>query len=97
MLLVVTAFAVWLGWELNYIQQRQAARKLANNSLLARDVVAVGKERPRIPVWRTMLGDEAVTIMWLKEGISDEEAARTVSLFPEAEVLCPPHWKTVSP
>ncbi|HEY1601127.1 MAG TPA: hypothetical protein VGG64_16105 [Pirellulales bacterium] len=64
---------------------------------MAREAVLVGQERPQIPVWRTMLGDEAVTCLWVKADTSDEESARTIALFPEAQVRCPPHWTKVTP
>ncbi len=100
MLLVIAASACFAIWLRNHsiVYQRRVARQRARTVLLATDYVIVdGREQPRIPTWRTMLGDEAVICMWLKEDTSDEEAARTIALFPEAEVRCPPFWTKGAP
>ena len=69
---MMTVWAVWLGWELNYIRERQAVRDLVTKqggtAMTCADVAefAVRNEVPykpaSIPFWRRVLGDEAMEL-----------------------------------
>ena len=79
MLALVTAFAVWLGWELSYIRERRAWVS-ENQALLD----APPLEDVRIPPWRVWLGDEPVPGIIMLDQWTDEEWRRVKRLFPEA-------------
>ena len=103
LLLLVTVFAVWLGWELKFIRDRQAWLRenavLVDPEMRPDDVFPGGsyvimpplRLPPRyeasIPTWRKWLGDEAVP--WIIEGEdwTDIDRARAVRLFPEAKLI----------
>src|SRR5579863_2209083 len=67
MLLLVTVFAVWLSWELNYVRHRKACVakvsavgqvvSCATNQEWAKQSGTV-HEPFRIPWWRRLMGDE---------------------------------------
>jgi hypothetical protein len=99
MLLAMVISNLFVFWLRNHsvVYQRQVARGRTKGVLLASEVTIVGRERARIPAWRTMFGDEAIALMWLRDDASAEEATRMVTLFPEAEVRCPPFWTKVAP
>ena len=74
MLLLVTVFAVWLGWELSYIRERRAyAQGCADrgrpcvfvSEASAQGLDKLGVALPTIPIWRRWLGDEAVVLVGL--------------------------------
>jgi hypothetical protein len=86
---VVTIFAVWLGWELKFIRERQAflMRAGADRTWYVMSSQLDGPITPRhriptIPFWRRWLGDEAVAIMEPPHGIAADEEID--ALFPEA-------------
>jgi hypothetical protein len=87
----------WLGAEMRFVRQRQMAREHAGKVFPAdewdgmRQALMPERARPQIPVWRTMLGDEAILYLLLSMDTSDEELARMVALFPEADVHRPTH------
>lgn len=92
---MVTVFACWLGWEVKYVHQRQAALSEIGKHpgsyaflLSDFDVVSLrnwwpepGSE-PRIPVWRTWIGDETAVGIGLADG-TEEDIKRVRELFPE--------------
>ncbi len=95
MLLLVTALAIWLGWELRYIRQRQAnIREIEQLGGYAVTVADEGKtSRPlkfkaKVPVWRLWLGDKAVARFRIPDG-ADKVLGDYQSLFPEADK---PHY-----
>ena len=95
---MVTIFAVWLGWELNFIRQRKAMRKWieangwVSTASEASPDLPVDKQlfdpSPRsvhIPVWRRLLGDEAIAYVGIgKESPSAANWHSAKRLFPEA-------------
>jgi hypothetical protein len=76
---LVTVFAVWLGWELSYIRERRAWTR-ENQALLD----APPLEDVRIPAWRVWLGDEPVAGLVILDNWTDDEWRRVKYLFPEA-------------
>jgi hypothetical protein len=89
MLLLVTVFGVWLGWELNFIRERQAWIRDNEQALMPKP----GSTREAsIPWWRNSLGDRAIPSILVAMDASAQEREQLQSLFPEAEV-----WNFVSP
>jgi hypothetical protein len=101
MLLLVTVFAVWLAWELNYIRARRAARSTFHGSSTNGRVgistrmwnqpappgaLTKGFSDAHIPFWRTWLGDEAITLVMIVTDDAKPEYERMTYLFPEAVV-----------
>jgi hypothetical protein len=92
MFVVVTAFAVWLAWELNYIRERQAflAWVQHKNAEITDDrttwtfTYAPRAVRPEIPFWRRWPGDRAVDAIDFPLKWSAADRHRAKALFPEA-------------
>lgn len=88
MFVVVTAIAVWLGWELNYIRERrefsQRPRVLGFNQLESIHD-GMGVDLPTIPFWRRWLGDHAILNIAIRDS-PEEDASDAMRLFPEAEI-----------
>jgi hypothetical protein len=95
MFVVVTVFALWLGWELKFIRDRKAMQtwlKENGGSVMSVDEGyqiaghwGGGFVPPSIPWWRRMLGDEPIPSV----GLPREEPKykdRCSLLFPEAEI-----------
>jgi hypothetical protein len=97
MFVVVTAFAVWLGWELKFIRDRK-------NFLVLLDEYRADhwRDQPRaasisswfqipaheeagIHFWRRWLGDEAQSVILLPGNTSETHLRQARSLFPEAK------------
>jgi hypothetical protein len=98
MFVVVTVFAIWLGWELKFVRERKIACARANDRTLTIDSVQqwrremhFGADMPnhrdaKIPPWRRWMGDEPVAcILCLSD--SEREMRR---LFPEAAINVQP-------
>jgi len=85
MLIAVTIFACWLGWELSYIRERKTwLRQNDFHGLLTGVTVWKGSSgKTHIPWWRTMLGDEAVGVIKFPAHWPDERCDHTMRLFPE--------------
>ena len=86
LLVAVTFFALWLGWEMHYIRERRVF--LASN----REVIAAGPKRhlmmrktqykpAEIPLWRRWLGDEAVDVIQMPFAAGDEVHIKARALF----------------
>ncbi len=85
MLLLLTLFAAWLGWELSFIRERQAW--LRENATLV-EGIPTPPPAPKSPLypWRHWLGDNEVTLIWDRGTWGDAERAGVVRLFPEANL-----------
>ncbi|HEY2840785.1 MAG TPA: hypothetical protein VGJ26_16630 [Pirellulales bacterium] len=100
MFVVVTIFAIWLKWELNFVHERKEAIGAARHNPghepiddLADDTVFVifpgdspNTGNPRLPFWRIWLGDQPVAGVATPPDASDETIHKWKRLFPEAEV-----------
>ncbi len=98
--IVVTMFAVWLGWELNFVRQRLALRKqlaagagwvltvteYCGYSACALPGRSVRADVMKIPFWRRWMGDEPIAQMGFDRGATAADRARARELFPEAYV-----------
>jgi hypothetical protein len=98
MLVVVTAFAVWLGWELKSIRDRKAMLEWINDNGFACTATEASPDLPpdkrlfdpsprrvTIPFWRRWLGDEAIAYIGIGKKAPDSATWKTVArLFPEA-------------
>ena len=87
---LMTVFAVWLGWELKYIRERKeflawVESKLATeaNHTFMIDPLAVPAE---IPVWRRWLGDKPRDAITLPFVATKADAGKARALFAEAKV-----------
>jgi hypothetical protein len=97
MFVVVTVFAVWLGWELKFIRDRRAflaamddlrTTEIQNSKLpilSSAYVTGIILDAP-IPFWRRWLGDEPQTMIILPRTSSASDRETAERLFPEAEV-----------
>jgi hypothetical protein len=93
MFVVVTAFALWLGWELQFIRQRRAARQDFLHRGGMCDVNA-GLFRywtmpeKTIPFWRRWMGDKVTNNFVVSQDshLTKEEIKNIERLFPEASV-----------
>jgi hypothetical protein len=87
MFVVVTLFALWLGWELNYVRERHATRKWIVDSggvvILGTDQREIAPGIVRIPFWRRWLGDYAVGMVVLKSDATPREIEGAKAIFPE--------------
>jgi hypothetical protein len=91
MLLLVTAFALWLAWEKHCIQERRdflASNKAAIAAGPKRHVMSRKTQyKPaEISLWRRWLGDEPVDVIPMPFAAGDEAHARARALFPEARL-----------
>ncbi|HEY4310229.1 MAG TPA: hypothetical protein VGN12_12330 [Pirellulales bacterium] len=77
--LVVTAFAIWLGWELSFIRQRQAWLRVHDSWGLDSQ-----NFQSAVPRWRLIMGDTNVHWILLPLDVTQEELAEANRLFPEA-------------
>ena len=93
MLLVVTALAMWLGWELRYIRARKAwLRDHLPAPVLTLGLQIISGQQLHsddgvIPFWRRWLGDEAQEQVFLEWDTSAAGRAKARYLFPEAEIF----------
>jgi hypothetical protein len=97
MFVVVTVFAVWLGWELKFVRERDKSRRwIVENggdisSIIAMTVdgsANVHFESPaNLPFWRRWMGDELIGSIWLAAEPSEADIRRLRRQFPEAKVI----------
>ena len=88
MLLLVTAFAIWLGWELKFIRDRKhMAEWLDANGGLASD-----DPNKEISLVRRALGDLSYSHVFLGPKATPEEADAIRKLFSEAMVVSDDEW-----
>jgi hypothetical protein len=95
MFVVVTVFAIWLGWELSYIRERKdAIARLGEPECLF--IASTGELRnmnpgnealiATIPIWRRWLGDEPMAQVCLDAAQDSSLVEKLVELFPEADL-----------
>lgn len=80
MFVVVTVFAVWLGWELKFVNAR---RNFPGTALMSRET----EEGQHPPFWRRWLGDEAVSAWYFPNNAPDDLLSRARELFPESRII----------
>ena len=97
LLLLVTVFAVWLGWELHFVRERQAVVELAaecgGNAVTCAEMEALCEEQGAtvykpavIPFWRHWLGDAAVEAFRVPSDAPKQLLDRVAQAFPESQV-----------
>jgi hypothetical protein len=100
MLLIVTVFAGWFGWEVSFIRARKEMRQeikaeYAHRGAVLRqltmwggldswDTIAVNKA-VSYPAWRRWLGDTPMDLPTVTRN-TEADAIRTRALFPESEI-----------
>lgn len=98
LLIGVTVFCCWLGWEVNVVRMRQnvlrQARQRYSEIWKAADYQATFSKSPppnpiaKIPIWRRWLGDEAIQeIGVMRSVMNDSERANLRFWFPEAKIV----------
>ena len=90
MFVVVTVLALWLGWELKFIRERQKMRQwLFDHDGAAGTAWDAGmaEDAVKIPVWRRWLGDEPTALVALDDKSAAAHEGRARRLFPEAIIL----------
>jgi hypothetical protein len=101
MFFVVTAFAIWLAWELSYIRERKAFLESVKQELEIQDRAALVAVAPggwiissnwtvrppaTIPFWRKWFGDEAVDDVRMPKKASAIDLEKAKALFPESQI-----------
>jgi hypothetical protein len=87
MLVLVTVFAAWLGWELSFVRERKATRRwLVENEWRVLHPTYGGVEPSdfTIPKWRVWMGDEPIAIIISPEAVTVRDLERVRNLFREA-------------
>jgi hypothetical protein len=99
--LAMTVFALWLGWELKFVRERQACEaRVWQSEDAAKDALpwplpvsrsgfwlTPDQMRKRsIPFWRRWLGDEPFAWVSVPATFADSEFRDVQTLFPEAFV-----------
>jgi hypothetical protein len=90
MFVVMTAFAVWLGWQSFTVR----ARRLSIETIEAGGGLVyvydpdypLQPTRPRIPFWRPWFGDQVIDEITLAEGSDARQLEWSQAQFPEASV-----------
>jgi len=96
---VVTIFGVWLGYQLNWVNQRRAfLEEIADSEFLClRPVGSFGDQRAGLPWSLKLLGEkpEYMIWLWVEPGESKAElTTRAQRLFPETYIFaCQPGEK----
>jgi hypothetical protein len=84
---MVTVFALWLGWELKFISERRAIHKWVVDSggvtVLGTDQHEIARGIVHIPFWRRWLGDYAVGMVKLEAHATPADVKRVKAAFPE--------------
>jgi hypothetical protein len=99
--IVVTVVAVWLGWELRFVQNRKTMRRWLNENewgvmaaVNPRDAIVVQDfSNVTIPIWRNWMGDEPIALIALPDHRSKEREQAVRDLFPEATIA--EEWQLV--
>lgn len=94
MFVLVTAVALWLGWELSMVRARRAALVELRNDPAVQVFTAAEFESPLEPPdgaaalsqLRILLGDRSVAVIRFDPGHQQAEVDRAHELFPEADV-----------
>jgi hypothetical protein len=93
MFVAVTAFACWLGWQVNIVHQCKAILDTigrANEGFRynIRGGLFRRFDQPTVPFWREWLGDAPVLniALWEYEPFTPSEIETIKELFPEAHV-----------
>ena len=89
MFVLVTAFAVWLGWEVHIVRMRRAAIVELRHASFAQVLTAAETNNPNgatVSRLRELLGDEAVEMIRYPSGRPASANNRLKWLFPEADV-----------
>ena len=100
MFVVVTLFAVWLGWELKFIRDRrgfltamdelrEAEFQNAKGFFLSGGIATPAIPDATIPFWRRWLGDEPQSLLFLPRTSSAADRDTAERLFPEERVYRP--------
>jgi len=94
LLLLITVFAVWLGWNLSFVRRREAAFEfLMDNG--ATVVSPPGKFPPpwkQLPIgWRILRARTVIMIFLPKTQYSEEDREELSVLFPEANIKFSDH------
>jgi hypothetical protein len=94
LLLAVTLLAVWLGWNVNTIRQRRAAIadwQLRGGGVYSQkdsadDLFGPAPVKHELPLVRRLLGDEAISNVFLPPEATSAELETAAKLFSEAYV-----------
>ena len=90
MFVLVTAVALWLGWQLSIVRQRRAALAELRENPAAHVFTDIELDQARqavgVPKVRMLLGDRPVAIIRFDAGQPASELARVKKLFPESDV-----------
>jgi hypothetical protein len=93
LLVLVTVFAIWLGWELKFIRDRKnflallneyEAAELKDGGFTAWINTPVFDE-PTLPFWRPWMGDYPRGVVLLPGNTTEEHLQMARRLFPEAK------------
>ena len=93
---VVSVFALWIGWNANTVHKRRAAWTeiesrggRINSSDDVYDLFVQAPEPPQLPLVRRWLGDRVVRDIILSHAAPQSEVDRLNRIFPEAVSILP--------
>lgn len=89
MFVVVTVVALWLGWEVNFVRQRQAWRR-EHAALTERPIKTPNPSyvpKTTIPPWRIWMGDSYLSQIYFPPDWTEQDRAYATRLFPEANLF----------
>jgi hypothetical protein len=93
LLIAVTIFCVWLGWQVQIVRERKAClRWIAINNHQFAEPLSPSPPRYALSWHRRMLGDSGLMLLILRAEITDADLKRLQRAFPEATVL----WKSTA-
>jgi len=89
--IATTLLAIWFGWQVHIVRERQDWRKWLEDNDGSFVSVAAWNARPKhasaadVPIYRKWLGDEPAARIALPHGTEPADVHRAKSVFPEAD------------
>lgn len=91
MLLLVTAFAIWMGWGLKFVRDRKAFLRWLDDTggFYGPRALIDDPQQPNIAQWRVWLGDFGIIAIGIGKAHEHDphKEAEARRLFPEAQVF----------
>ena len=84
LLIAVTVFCVWLGWEMSVVRERTT---LIDTLVKADCNIMFPVDETSPSPLRRLLGDQDVSLIEFSSAVSDAEKALAQKVFPEAKII----------
>jgi len=84
----ITLFGAWLGWQSHLVKQRKDRLQWITDHGGKWSANGPNNIAPMtdLPWYRTLLGDQAVDVIWLPDECTREEAEKVEEEFPESQI-----------